>query len=96
MFNCEHCWDNPCTCGHEWKDRSLKYLYEQRDMIDRVINEKKSMKTPLNAPVQYKHPFLLNPDMYADVLWKELDWKRIDTTPRYEYYHAVDGLDYTL
>lgn len=49
----------------------------------------------MTAPITYKPSFVLDADYIAEILWNELDWKRIDTTPRFEYYHAVSGNDYT-
>lgn len=40
MNSCEECWDNPCTCGHSYKDWPLEKLQEQIEMLELVIEEK--------------------------------------------------------
>ena len=49
----------------------------------------------MKSPIEYKSDFLSDADYLADILWEELEWLRIETTPRYEYYHALNGADYT-
>lgn len=40
LSDCPKCWDTPCTCGHEWKQKSTKRLIETRDMLNRIIDER--------------------------------------------------------
>lgn len=39
MFNCEHCWNSPCTCGHEYKGWSIEQLKSQIEMLQKVLKE---------------------------------------------------------
>ena len=54
MLNCEKCWDNPCTCGHQWEQAELSDLIHIRSVIDKVIAKKEgrtrpSKRTPTKA-----------------------------------------------
>ncbi len=40
LSDCPKCWETPCVCGHEWRNRPLKYLVDMRNTIDRIIQEK--------------------------------------------------------
>ena len=40
-FNCGDCWDNPCTCGRDWKERSVEYLESMIKTLQKVLAEKK-------------------------------------------------------
>ena len=26
MFDCPKCWETPCVCGHEYKDRTAEWI----------------------------------------------------------------------
>lgn len=41
MSDCEKCWNTPCVCGWELRDRSIEYLEKQKKMIEIVIEFKK-------------------------------------------------------
>lgn len=41
LSDCEKCWDTPCTCGWDLRRRSVKYLEEQKAIIERVIEFKR-------------------------------------------------------
>lgn len=43
MSDCPECWETPCICGHEYKRRSIEYLTELRNVIDKVIKEKQDV-----------------------------------------------------
>lgn len=54
------------------------------------------MTRQFEAPITYKPGFLGQPDIAMETLWKRLDWVRIGSTPRREYYvNRKDGSPYT-
>lgn len=40
MRACEKCWDNPCRCGHEYRNWSLKALLEMKQLFERLLEER--------------------------------------------------------
>jgi len=40
MSDCEKCWDDPCTCGHGYRDWNITDLKEQISMLRRVLKQK--------------------------------------------------------
>ena len=49
----------------------------------------------MSAPIKYIEKVVLTPDEMHDQLWTQLNWVRIENTPRSEYYHAKNGAPYT-
>jgi len=33
MSDCEKCWDTPCICGHDYKDRNIAYRLELASVV---------------------------------------------------------------
>ena len=42
LSDCEKCYDTPCTCGHEYKNWSVRALENQIKMLQGVLKEKQS------------------------------------------------------
>ena len=42
MSDCIKCWETPCCCGHEWRERDLVYLQKMHKLIGDIIKEKTS------------------------------------------------------
>ncbi len=40
MSDCLHCWNTPCVCGWDYRNYSIKYLEEQKILIDIAIQFK--------------------------------------------------------
>jgi hypothetical protein len=45
MSDCAKCWETPCICGHDYKDRSEQWLKEQIAMLQAVLAAKQREKT---------------------------------------------------
>lgn len=45
LSDCSHCWNTPCTCGHEWHSMPIETLERFREMLNRVILDKKTKET---------------------------------------------------
>jgi hypothetical protein len=73
LSSCEKCWDDPCTCGHEYKSWPLDKIEAQIRMLTGIADEKRNATSQIPI-VQAKHPFhhLLPPE--------RLDWKDINDT----------------
>ena len=41
MSDCIDCWVTPCECGSAYRDRSTKWLEEQRDLFQYLIDERR-------------------------------------------------------
>lgn len=37
LSDCVKCWETPCVCGHDYKDRPLNWLSDQCDMLNGVL-----------------------------------------------------------
>ena len=42
LSSCGICWDNPCTCGHEYRHFSENKLYDQIIMLIQLLTIKNS------------------------------------------------------
>lgn len=42
LSSCEKCWDNPCTCGHQYKHWTTKQIQEQINMLLNMLREKEN------------------------------------------------------
>jgi hypothetical protein len=40
MAACAYCWDHPCTCGKDYESWPVSGLIKQRDMFQRIIDER--------------------------------------------------------
>jgi hypothetical protein len=40
MSDCPKCWDTPCTCGWDWRQKPLEDLIKQRDILLKAIEFK--------------------------------------------------------
>lgn len=49
MSDCIDCWVTPCECGRDYRHRSTKWLIEQRDMLQRIIDERKDDESKSTA-----------------------------------------------
>ena len=47
---CGKCWDDPCTCGHEYEAWSNEKIYSQIVMLVRVLTVKNS--SPLSPIIE--------------------------------------------
>lgn len=50
MSDCIHCWDTPCTCGHEYEAWSVDRLREHLKMIQGVLDKKLGTKPSVPYP----------------------------------------------
>ncbi len=37
---CERCWDDPCTCGHEYRRMKTEDVRSLRDVLNRILTER--------------------------------------------------------
>lgn len=42
MSDCEKCWDTPCMCGYDYRNWDIKRLIELRNVLDKIIQERKA------------------------------------------------------
>lgn len=41
LSDCIHCWCNPCECGYDYENWSVKRLEKQISMLQDVLKKKK-------------------------------------------------------
>ena len=42
LSDCIHCWNTPCTCGWDYRNRKIEYLQEEIALLQHVIKFKKT------------------------------------------------------
>lgn len=45
LSDCSKCWETPCVCGHDYKDRSVQWLERQIVMLQKVLENKQKEQT---------------------------------------------------
>ncbi|MNQ60446.1 hypothetical protein D3C85_747260 [compost metagenome] len=50
LSDCIHCWDTPCTCGHEYQSWPIKKLEEHIAMLQGVLAKKTGLKPSVAYP----------------------------------------------
>ena len=38
MSDCYKCWNTPCTCGWDYRNRKKEYLIDMRDLFQSLID----------------------------------------------------------
>lgn len=47
LSNCEKCWETPCVCGHDYKDRDDAWIDSQIAMLVKIKEERAKDKPPV-------------------------------------------------
>lgn len=42
MSDCVKCWETPCVCGHDYKDRSTEWIEDLIRVLQKVLDERKN------------------------------------------------------
>ena len=54
MSDCPKCWDTPCTCGYDYKDRPNDYIIDMYNMFKKIMEARGiSLNTPEKKEVLF-------------------------------------------
>lgn len=51
LSSCVKCWDNPCTCGWDYRNMSFDQLHNQIDTLTAIMNFKIEREREFDPPI---------------------------------------------